>query len=238
MSDLTPSPVSGPMGKWFASEEWNRTDRWRIREGSLSYIILNPRFPDSVDLIARCKIITDIASLGPRLTSLNFEAFPLLPVLVNKYMAIDRLNSTETQSCSMAIEAIDYILRFDGGWGARNTPGTINSWREYMKLIEEEVVFAPNFTQWDKHAREIERLANDVLAESMKVAEEHNRPERRLPKEIKEGIYVRTSLLQRWMKSHLHIIRDREDYKTWKAEQDILLQPTKRMLYGENLLLG
>ncbi|RDL38646.1 uncharacterized protein BP5553_02986 [Venustampulla echinocandica] len=144
------------------------------------------------------------------------EAFPLLPALVNTYVAIDRLNSTETSNCSTSVEAIDYIGHFDYALTVRGRGrdyDTIESWLDYMKYIQKQADFAPDFAQWDKHTREIERLANDALTESKRVLEEHNRPEKRLPHVVVRGIYARTGLLQRWTKLHLEVIRAQEDYK-------------------------
>jgi Lon protease-like protein len=139
-------------------------------------------------------------------------------------MAIDRLNSTEIRTCSTSVEAIDYIIHFDPaslimGRGGRHYD-TIDCWRDYMTYIEKQVIFAPDFTQWDKHTREIEGLANDALTESKRVIEEHNRPEKRLPMEVVEGINVRAELLQRWTKSHLEVVRAQEEYKLKKSTRD------------------
>ena len=151
------------------------------------------------------------------------------------YVAIDRLNSTETSDFSTSVEAIDYIIHFDHVFVARGRSyDTIESWRDYMKYIQRQAdIFAPDFTQWDKHTREIERLANDALTESKRVLEEHNRPEKRLPKEVVEGIYVRTGLLQRWTKLHLEAVRAQEDYKRWKKQQDAPPQSSQSMSYLE-----
>lgn len=134
-------------------------------------------------------------------------------------MAIDRLNSTETSNCSTSVEAIDYIIHFDRAWRDRQYD-TIESWRDYMQYIQKQAdIFAPDFAQWDKHTSEIESLANHALTESKRVLEEHNPPEKRLPKEVIEGIYARTGLLQRWTKKHLEVVRAQEDYKKWKKQQ-------------------
>ncbi|CZR66337.1 uncharacterized protein PAC_16238 [Phialocephala subalpina] len=208
MSDLKPSPVPDLMNKWFDAAFFKGPDakRWNI---SRSFFKLNPEFPDSIDFIGR--------------------SFPLLPALVKTYVAIDRLNSTETRNCSTSVEAIDYIIHFDRVFVARGRDyDTIKSWRDYMKYIQKQAdIFAPDFAQWDKHTREIERLANDALAESKRVIEEHNRPEKRLPNEVVDGIYVRTGLLQTWTKSHLEVIRAQEDYKRWKMQQDAPLQSSQ-----------
>jgi hypothetical protein len=156
---------------------------------------------------------------------------------VKTYVAIDRLNSTETSNCSTSVEAIDYIINFDRTWmvrGRGRNYDTIESWRDYMQYIQKQAdIFAPDFAQWDKHTREIERLANDALTESKGVLEEHNRPEKRLPKEVIEGIYARTGLLQRWTKGHLEVVRAQEDYKRWKKQQDAPPQSLQSMSHRE-----
>jgi len=149
-----------------------------------------------------------------------FDAFPLLPALVRTYEAIDRLNSTETSNCSTSVEAIDYIIRFDRASMVKGREyDTIKSWRNYMLYIQKQAEFAPDFAQWDKHTREIEKLADDALTESKKVIVEHNPPEKRLPDEVVEGIYARCGLLQRWTKRELEVVRAQEDYKRWKIQQ-------------------
>lgn len=103
-----------------------------------------------------------------------------------------------------------------------------------MKYIREQAeIFAPDFTLWDKHSREIEALAIDALAESTRVLEENHPPDKRLPKEVIEGIYVRTRLLQDWTKSHLEVVRAQEDYKSWKIQHDAPLQSSQGMLHLE-----
>lgn len=150
------------------------------------------------------------------------------------YVAIDRLNSTEASNCSTSVEAIDYLIHFDRRLEVRGRDyDTIESWRDYMNNIGKQGdIFAPDFAQWDKHTREIERLANDALTESKRVLEEHNRPEKRLPKEVVEGIYARTALLQRWTKN-LEVVRAQEDYKRWKMQQDAPPQSSQSMSHLE-----
>jgi hypothetical protein len=153
---------------------------------------------------------------------------------VKTYVAIDRLNSIETSNCSTPVEAIDYIIQFDPASGVRGCNyDTIKSWRDYMKDIEKLTIFAPDFAQWDKFTREIERLANNARTESKRVLEEHSRPEKRLPKEVEEGIYVRTNLLQGWTKSHLEVVRAQEDYQRWKMQQDAPPQSSQSMSHLE-----
>jgi hypothetical protein len=100
-----------------------------------------------------------------------------------------------------------------------------------MNYTQKQADFAPDFTQWDKHTREIERLANDALTASKRVIEEHNRPERRLPEEILEGIYARTGVLQRWIRTQLELTRAREDYKNWNMQKDTTSQPSQCKLH-------
>ncbi|OBT88977.1 hypothetical protein VE02_02852 [Pseudogymnoascus sp. 03VT05] len=107
-----------------------------------------------------------------------------------------------------------------------------------MKYIGEQAnIFAPDFTQWDKHTREIEALATNAIAESKRVLEEYHPADKRLPTVVIEGIYARTSLLQHWTKSHLEVIRAQEDYKRWKIRQDVPPQSSqvrKRRGYRED----
>ncbi|KFY51927.1 hypothetical protein V496_08735 [Pseudogymnoascus sp. VKM F-4515 (FW-2607)] len=208
MSDIEPSLVSDSMNKWFVTDMFgtNEETRWCIERDSL---YLNPKFPDSIDFISQC--------------------FPLLPGLVKTYIAIDRLNSTVASDRLTSVEAIDYIIHFDR---ARPNRGrlydTIETWRDNMKYIREQAeIFAPDFTLWDKHSREIEALAIDALAESTRVLEENHPPDKRLPKEVIEGIYVRTRLLQDWTRSHLEVVRAQEDYKSWKIQHDAPLQSSQ-----------
>lgn len=149
-------------------------------------------------------------------------------------MAIDRLNSTEASDCLTSVEAIDYIINFDrrSMQGRGRAHDTIEAWRENMKYIEEKAdIFAPDFTQWDKHTREIETLATNAIAESKRVLEEYHSADKRLPMGVIEGIYVRTRLLKNWTKLHLEAVRAQEDYKTWKIQQDPPPQSSQGMLH-------
>lgn len=167
-----------------------------------------------------------------------FEAFPLLPALVRTYEAIDRLNSTKTRNCSTSVEAIDYIIHFDR---ASRTKGceydSITSWRDYMDYIQKQADFAPDFAQWDDHTREVEKLANDALTESKKVIAEHNRPEKRLPPEVVDGIYARCGILRRWTKRKLEAVRAQEDYKRWKIEQNTSSQTSQSTSHLRRLII-
>lgn len=151
------------------------------------------------------------------------------------YVAIDRLNSTEASDCLTSVEAMDYIIHFDRVTQATDRPyDTIQTWRDNMKYIEEQAdIFAPDFTQWDKHTREIETLATNALTESKRVLEEYHPADKRLPNEVIQGIYVRTRLLQNWTKSHLEVVRAQEDYKRWKIQQDAPPQSSQGMLQLE-----
>lgn len=149
-------------------------------------------------------------------------------------MAIDRLNSTEATDCLTSVEAIDYIIQFDRALPARGRPyDTIQTWRDNMKDIEKQTVFAPDFTLWDKHTREIETLATNALTESKRVLGKQHPADKKLPKEVIEGINVRAALLQGWTKTHLEVVRDREDYKKWKIEQDAPPKSSQGILHVE-----
>lgn len=147
-------------------------------------------------------------------------------------MAIDRLNSTEATDCLTSVEAIDYIIQFNHASPDYGRPyDTIQTWWDNMKEIEKQTVFAPDFTLWDKHTREIETLATNALTESKRVLGEQHPADKKLPKEVIEGINVRAALLQRWTKVHLEKVRAQEDYKKWKIEQDAPPQSSQGMLY-------
>ncbi|KFY84364.1 hypothetical protein V500_09379 [Pseudogymnoascus sp. VKM F-4518 (FW-2643)] len=201
MSDTEPSLVSDPMDKLFNARIFygpTEKARWLIH---WHVLYLNPKFSDSMDV--------------------TNQRFPLLPALVKTYMAIDRLNSTEASNCLTSAEAINYILRFDRAAPDYGRPyDTIQTWRDNMKDIEKQTIFAPDFTLWDKHTREIETLATNALPESKRVLEEQHPPDKKLPKGVIEGINVRSGLLQGWTKSHLEKVRAQEDYKRWKIQQD------------------
>ncbi len=144
-------------------------------------------------------------------------------------MAIDRLNSTKKSNCSKSVEAINYIVHFDRAW----PPGGPELARLYQVYPKTVNIFATDFAQWDKNRSEIERLATDALTESKRVLEEHNRPEKRLPKAVVDGIYARTGLLKRWTKSNLEVVRGQEDYKRWKMQQDAHPQSSQSIPHTE-----
>lgn len=101
-----------------------------------------------------------------------------------------------------------------------------------MWRIEQLAInFAPNFTQWDEHTRQIERLANEARIESDRVLREHIRPDKILPKGVEEGIHARIGLLKRWTDTHLNVVRAQKDYKEWKRKQDAPLPPAQSMLH-------
>jgi hypothetical protein len=117
------------------------------------------------------------------------------------------------------VEAIAYIIRLDYPWDYESNL-TIRNWREYMSYVERETAYAPDFAQWDEHTREVERLADDARSQSKRVFKEYHQPEKRLPKEVVEGIDVRHRLLKGWIESHVDEVRGREDYQRWKMEKD------------------
>jgi hypothetical protein len=127
------------------------------------------------------------------------------------------------------VEAVGYIIKFDRVWIREENKerNTIRSWAEYMDYVQDQLSFAPDYTQWDKNTRELERLADAALNASKKVIEEHNPPEKRLPKEIVEGIYTRTRMLHKWKKIGLHLVRAQEDYKEWKGKKDAASEPSQ-----------
>ena len=139
------------------------------------------------------------------------------------FVAIDKLGNTETTSISTTEAAINYVINVDTTWnGNGNGEGirTVKVWVHYMDYVQKQVAFSPDFTQWDKHTREIEKLAEVAFDQSKKVIENHTRPERRLPKEIENGIYARIELLKRWIKTNVKPIRARDDYAEWKRKMD------------------
>ncbi|KFY45445.1 hypothetical protein V495_02967 [Pseudogymnoascus sp. VKM F-4514 (FW-929)] len=193
-----PSPVPVPKNKWFLLEHLGKLRRYDVYSHTL---VLNSNYPDVVN-------------------SIN-QSFPLLPALAKTYIAIDRLNSIVPDDCLTSPEAMSYIIQFtDAAWTRDEKYDTIESWDQYMESTKRLVSFAPDFTQWDEDSKEIEGLAIDAIATSKRVLKEHKRAGRKLPKEVVNGIYVRTELLKRWTDSHLQQVRYRTDYVKWKAEQD------------------
>jgi hypothetical protein len=81
------------------------------------------------------------------------------------------------------------------------------------------VILSPEFSVWDKHTSEIEILVQKALSVSQKVLLAHNAPDKRLPKELVDGIYARIKVLKRWKVGYLDPIRARDDYKGWKIKQ-------------------
>jgi hypothetical protein len=150
----------------------------------------------------------------------TLKAFPLLPALAKTYIAIDRLSNIVPDDCLTSPEAMGYIIQFAEVDPLRGRKyNTIASWQEYLEDTERKAGFAPNFTDWDEDTKEIEGLAKDAIAASMRVLKEHKRAGRKLPKEVVNGMYVRTELLQRWRVAHLEQVRSRPDYKKWEAKQ-------------------
>jgi hypothetical protein len=88
-----------------------------------------------------------------------------------------------------------------------------------MDYVQRQVILSPEFSLWDKHTSEIEILAREALSVSQKVLLAHNAPDKRLPKELVDGIYTRIKVLMRWKVEYLDPIRARDDYKEWKIKQ-------------------
>lgn len=136
------------------------------------------------------------------------------------YVAIDGLSSPVVASCSTTEDTMEYIMKVDQTWIGNGDKITVQNWVDYMNYVQRQLAFAPDFTQWDKHTREMERLAEVAIDESKKAIEAHNPPDKRLPKEVEDGIYVRTRVLQRWIKTSLEPIRAQDDYVEWKRKTD------------------
>ncbi|KFX90800.1 hypothetical protein V490_06270 [Pseudogymnoascus sp. VKM F-3557] len=194
-----PSPASKPKNKWYRLENLGKQDRWHVYY--YHTLSINSNYPDVIE-------------------SIN-ESFPLLPALAKTYIAIDRLKTIVPNDCLTSPEAMGYIIQFAEADPYRGRKyDTIPIWQEYLEETQRKVSFAPNFTDWDEDTKEIKGLAKDAIAASMRVLKEHKRAGRRLPKEVVDGIYVRTNLLQRWRVENLEQVRSRPDYKKWKAEQE------------------
>lgn len=162
----------------------------------------------------------------------------MLPNLVAAYIEIDRLTTTSVVTCTSAVEAFDYLIKRDSKY---IKPGWkefffIDIWEKYMDYVQQQERFSPEFTQWDKHTREFDDLAEKALGESRKVIEAHNPPDKRLPEEVVEGIYIRTAALQRWRKNCLNPVRAREDYKEWKEKQVTPVAPRSQCKIRSPLL--
>jgi hypothetical protein len=148
----------------------------------------------------------------------------MLQNLVAAYIEIDGITPKPTETCSSAAEAFVYLLNFDydtyqdRASRLRDNRG-VDNWTNYMNYVQRQVDFGPNFALWDKHTMEIERLALKAIRESEKVLEFHNPPDKRLPGELVDGIYVRIKVLRRWRQVYLGPIRARDDYKEWKEKQ-------------------
>ncbi|KFZ01276.1 hypothetical protein V500_00825 [Pseudogymnoascus sp. VKM F-4518 (FW-2643)] len=185
MSDPNTLVAVDPINKWFKAGLFEnglgeQAKRWYITKGLFA---LNPEFSNAIEFVG--------------------QSFLLLPALVKTYIAIDRLNSTETSECPTLVEAISYIIYYDSTrlGNTREYRHTIESWREHMQHIEKLLNFAPDFARWDEHTKEIEKLANSALTESLRVIDAHIPAEKtKLPLEIVDGIYVRVELLQNWIK--------------------------------------
>jgi hypothetical protein len=149
----------------------------------------------------------------------------MLQNLVAAYIEIDKITPSPTEICSSAVEAFVYLLTFD--YDSYSGPDSrpihqrhgVNNWTNYMDYVQRQVNLGPRFALWDKHTMEIERLALKAISESEKVLEFHNPPDKRLPEELVDGIYVRIKVLRRWRQVYLGPIRARDDYKEWKEKQ-------------------
>jgi hypothetical protein len=150
----------------------------------------------------------------------------MLQNLVSAYIEIDRITPKSTVACSSAAEAFVYLINYDydhyhyrgSGTLTPNAHGVAN-WTDYMDYVQRQVILSPEFSVWDKHTSEIEILAQKALSVSQKVLLAHNAPDKRLPKELVNGIYARIRILKRWKVEYLDPIRARDDYKEWKIKQ-------------------
>jgi hypothetical protein len=130
-------------------------------------------------------------------------------------------------ACSSAAEAFVYLIKYDYDHDRYQDSGTrplttvygVTNWTDYMDYVQRQVILSPEFSLWDKHTSEIEILAREALSVSQKVLFAHNAPDKRLPKELVDGIYTRIKVLKRWKVEYLDPIRARDDYKEWKIKQ-------------------
>jgi hypothetical protein len=126
------------------------------------------------------------------------------------------------------MEAIEYILNFDVKWDRKSKIETITHWAEYMHETQRKILFAPNFTVWDKYTREFEDVAMAAIKESEKILDAYSATKKRFNSEIVKGIYVRVRVLQEWIKEYLEPIRARDDYKRWKEENGAAFPTSQR----------
>lgn len=197
-------------------QEWSFATGERYRIDNV-WFALNPAYPDTIEYFNEGNLFT----YGTRIYyQLILIAYPLLPALANLYAAIDRLHSTKSLAFPQSIDALDYLRQYTRKWPDRGIPeDRVDEWRSYMIYVAKQVESSPDFPEWDKNTKELENLANKALAESKRVLAEHHRPEKRLPDVIFTGIHARMGTLQRWMDKHLYVVREREDYKAWAAQQ-------------------
>jgi hypothetical protein len=150
----------------------------------------------------------------------------MLQNLVSAYIEIDRITPKSTVACSSTTEAFVYLATYDYDHCRYQGPGTrtqnahgVANWTDYMDYVQRQVILSPEFSVWDKHTSEIEILAQKALSISQKVLLAHNAPDKRLPKQLVDGIYARIKVLKRWEVEYLDPIRARDDYKGWKIKQ-------------------
>ena len=156
--------------------------------------------------------------------------FSLLLGLVDSYTALDNLARDGVVKCVNWMEAFEYIVRFDkipypGRPGSDHYIDIITIWRDYMAHTQKKVIFAPDFTLWDKYAREFETLAISAIKQSERALDTYNKT---LDSEIEEGIYIRVRQLQDWINTDLKDTRARDDYKKWKEEKESLSTTPQR----------
>jgi hypothetical protein len=124
------------------------------------------------------------------------------------------------------MEALEYILKFDRVREAdkRGVINTIATWTDYIAHTQKKVVFAPDFSLWDKYARQFENLAVSAIKESERTLDMYDM---RLPAYIEEGIYVRVRVLQEFI-TQLGHTRARDDYKKWKEDKESISTVAQR----------
>jgi hypothetical protein len=159
--------------------------------------------------------------MWPPLANANSRPeFPLLKDLADAYTAIDALALPVVSHCLGFMDAYEYILNFSMTNIKGIQVGTIDSWSDYMTYTQKKLIFAPNFSQWDKYTREIEIVARAAIEKSDKVLDAYNAPRRRLDDRVQEGIYARVRLLKSWINNGLEPTRSQDNYKEWKHNQE------------------
>ena len=229
MSNVVTQEDSGTSAQreWFDASSFTHYAnlRWDIVGWSPRKFVLNPRYPDTIQKFQNGKSnSTSIKCLRPR--AYPSSDFPLLNGLVDSYTALDKLSSNDGDNCNNIMEALEYILNFDT---IRETDyidaiSTIATWTAYMAYTQKKVVFAPDFTLWDKYAREFENLAKSAIKESERILDMYDM---KLLADIEEGIYVRVRVLQECI-IQLGPTRARDDYKKWKEEKESISTVAQR----------